>query len=145
MRWAGPTEATRARSRIVAVVVMVALLVVLHALQCASGSDGPRSVAATPAAAVTQSLAHAGDTAVALVDATAMPASALVHGHHGPMDGADIAVTACLIMMVAVGVIVLGALWRRVARGAPGRNLTGRLRGRFVGGSALTLLCVLRT
>ncbi|MCZ7379797.1 hypothetical protein [Micromonospora sp. WMMC250] len=128
-----------------AVVVMVALLVVLHALQCASGSDGPRSVAAYPAAAATQAIAHADDTAVALVDAAAVPASVLVHGHHGPMDGTDIAVSACLIMLVAVGVIVLGALWRRIDRGATGRKQTGRLRGRFVGGFALTLLCVLRT
>ncbi|MGC5309850.1 hypothetical protein [Micromonospora zamorensis] len=128
-----------------AVVVMVAVFVVLHALQCASGSDGARSVAASPAAAMTQALAHAGDTAVALVDASAMPAPALVHGHHGPMDGTDNAVTACLIMMVAAGVIVLGALGRRVVRDAAGRNLTGRPRGRFVGGFALTLLCVLRT
>lgn len=123
---------------------MVALLVVLHALQCATGSDGPRSVAASPTT-MAQVLAHTGDTAVAVVDATAMPAAVLVHGHHGPMDGTDIAVTACLIMMVAIGVIVLGTLWRRLVRGAANRKQAGWLRGRFVDGAALTLLCVLRT
>ena len=53
--------------------------------------------------------------------------------------------TACLILLVAAGAVLLGVLRRWVLRVAVARGLMPRVQGRFAGGSSLSQLCVLRT
>ncbi|MEV7990182.1 hypothetical protein [Micromonospora sp. NPDC085948] len=126
---------------------MVAVVVVLHALQCVSGLDAPRSEAASSPAVISPALPYtdAGETAAAIVAGPDISASVLAHAHHAPTDGADFVVTACLVMLVAVGAVLWAALRRWVLRVSAGRELALRVSGPLVGGSRLMQLCVLRT
>ncbi|MBM0257681.1 hypothetical protein [Micromonospora sp. 4G55] len=130
-------------SRAAAVAVMVAVFLVLHALQCATGLDAPRPAVAPVAHALADT--GAAGAPVALVDGTDTPAPVLTHGHHEPADDGGIAVTACLILLVAAGAVLLDVLRRWVLRVAAGRKLTPRVQGRLSGGFSLAQLCVLRT
>ncbi|MFI7068907.1 hypothetical protein [Micromonospora sediminicola] len=126
---------------------MIAVVLVLHALQCATGLDAPRSSAdpATVAVPHTITKAGAGGTSVALLDDATVPVPVLVHGHHRPADGGEVAVTACLILLVAAGAVLLGVLRGWILRVVADRGLRSRVRSRLVGGFSLSQLCVLRT
>ncbi|MDG4752752.1 hypothetical protein AB0N38_28580 [Micromonospora aurantiaca] len=142
MTWDGPAGAMRGY-RAVAVAVVVAAVLVLHALQCARGLD-----TATPSAAASSTTSLASYDASAalnsLADALASADPEATDGHHAPADGGSVAVTACLLLLVIGGAVVLAAFQRWVRRLPVGRGLRHRPVSRPVTVRLLSLLCVSR-
>ncbi len=125
------------------VAVVVAVFLILHALQCATGRDV--SPPASPASVTAvQILADAG-ASVVLQDAAPPSGGVLLDGHHGPADDRGVAVAACLMLLVVGGTVLLGALRRWALLAATGRRRPLAMRHRLAGGFRLSQLCVLRT
>jgi hypothetical protein len=129
--------------RVVAVAVVVAAVLVLHALQCATGLD-----TATPPAAASSTISLASYDAspalISLADALTSADPEAIDGHHAPADGGSVAVTACLLLLVIGGAVMLGAFQRWVRQLPVGRGSRHRPVSRPVTVRLLPLLCVSR-
>lgn len=145
---AGSAGSARAGSRAVAVAVLVAVFLVLHALQCATGLDGSRP-AAGPAMTVVIHDAPASEDSPGIPgltvpdEMTSIPI--VTDGHHGPVDDESFALTACLILLVTAGVVLMGTLRRRVLKDKARRGSPLRVQGRAAVSYGLSQLCVSRT
>ncbi|WDZ82725.1 hypothetical protein [Micromonospora cathayae] len=144
MTWDRPAGTMRG-SRGVAVAVVVAALLFLHALQCATGRDTVVApLAATAPAAVVAS--YDDLTSVALTQLTAIVAPAdgtTADGHHPPADGGMVA-TACVLLLVIGATVVLWLLRRWPGQVTVGGGVPGRPVGPVVTVRLLSLLCVSR-
>ncbi|MFI2714263.1 hypothetical protein ACH495_29505 [Micromonospora sp. NPDC018662] len=145
MTWVRPAGAMRGY-RGVAVAVVVAAVVFLHALQCATGADASApGVATAPAAvAVSSGDVSAAAVAAAVIDGVDSVRTALADGHHPPLDGGGVAVTACLLLLVLAVAALVWTLRRwlgcvRAGRGSPRAPATPLTAVRL-----LSLLCVSR-
>ncbi|MGJ3224838.1 hypothetical protein ACQEUV_05620 [Micromonospora aurantiaca (nom. illeg.)] len=144
MTWVRPAGAMRGY-RVVAVAV-VAAVVFLHALQCATGADASTPGVATAPAAIAVSSGDLSAAAVAagVIDGVDSVRTALADGHHPPLDGRGVAVTACLLLLVLGVAAMAWTLQRwlgcaRADRGSPRAPATPLTAVRL-----LSLLCVSR-
>ncbi|RKN50371.1 hypothetical protein [Micromonospora endolithica] len=136
-----PAGVVRPLSRAVTVAVMVAVLVLLHALQCATGMDSsPASTASTAVQAAT------GDAAAEAAPQRGLSGVAMtVDGHHLPADRDGLVAAACLILLVAAGAALLATPGRWTVRVAAGHRAPARPEFPSALGHTLSQLGVSRT